>query len=184
MLLHDAHPGYITWERFEENERQLRDNAQSYGAQRRGPPREGPALLQGLAICGVCGRNMGVRYHTRKGEKYPDYTCGDRARYETADTGCQNISGAAIDRAVGELLVELMTPLTLDLALQVQDELAARAGEADLWRAQRVQRAREEAKPGAAEVHAGPSRQPDGRRCAGGGVEREAPSSGRGTARA
>ena len=38
-----------------------------------------------------------------------------------------------------------MTPLTLDLALQVQDELAARAGEADLWRAQRVQRAREEA---------------------------------------
>ena len=88
---------------------------------------------------------MGVRYHTRKGEKYPDYTCGDRARYETADTGCQNISGAAIDRAVGELLVELMTPLTLDLALQVQDELAARAGEADLWRAQRVQRAREEA---------------------------------------
>ena len=145
VLLHDAHPGYITWERFEENERQLRDNAQSYGAQRRGPPREGPALLQGLAICGVCGRNMGVRYHTRKGEKYPDYTCGDRARYETADTGCQNISGAAIDRAVGELLVELMTPLTLDLALQVQDELAARAGEADLWRAQRVQRAREEA---------------------------------------
>ena len=46
---------------------------------------------------------------------------------------------------VGELLVELMTPLTLEVALQVQDELAARAGEADLWRAQRVQRAREEA---------------------------------------
>ncbi len=38
-----------------------------------------------------------------------------------------------------------MTPLTLDVALQVQDELAARGKEADLWRAQRVQRAREEA---------------------------------------
>ncbi len=145
VLLPDAHPGYINWERFEENERQLRDNAQSYGAQRRGPPREGPALLQGLATCGVCGRNMGVRYHSRKGEKYPDYTCGDRSRYEEAATGCQSISGAAIDRAIGELLVELMTPLTLDVALQVQDELAARAEEVDLWRAQRVQRAREEA---------------------------------------
>jgi hypothetical protein len=30
VLLRDAHPGYITWERFEANERQLRDNAQSY----------------------------------------------------------------------------------------------------------------------------------------------------------
>ncbi len=35
--------------------------------------------------------------------------------------------------------------VALDVALQVQDELAARAEEADLWRAQRVQRAREEA---------------------------------------
>ncbi|MDE0380018.1 MAG: recombinase family protein, partial [Rhodospirillales bacterium] len=145
VLLPDTHPGYITWERFEENERQLRNNAQSYGGQRRGPAREGPALLQGLAVCGVCGQNMGVHYHTRKGQTYPDYTCGDRARYDEAATGCQRISGAAIDRAVGELLVELMTPLTLDVALQVQDELAARAEEVDLWRAQRVQRAREEA---------------------------------------
>ena len=145
VLLRDAHPGYITWERFEENERQLWDNAQSYGARHRGPLREGPALLQGLATCGVCGRNMGVRYHTRKGEKYPDYICDDRSRYDEAARGCQNISGAAIDRAVGELLIELMTPLTLDVALQVQDELAARDEEVNLWRAQQVQRAREEA---------------------------------------
>ena len=53
MLLCDAHPGYITWERFEQNERQLRDNdnARARGAARRPPPREGSALLQGLAIC-------------------------------------------------------------------------------------------------------------------------------------
>ncbi len=146
MLLRDAHPGYITWERFEQNERQLRDNAQAHAAaQRRGAPREGSALLQGLAICGVCGRNMTVRYRTAKGQQSPHYLC-NRERVETASAeNCQSISGGAIDRAVGALLVELMTPLTLDVALQVQDELAARAGEADLWRAQRVQRAREEA---------------------------------------
>ena len=53
VLLRDAHPGYITWERLEENERQLRDNAQARGAERRSAPREGLALLQGwpLAAC-------------------------------------------------------------------------------------------------------------------------------------
>ena len=88
---------------------------------------------------------MTVRYRTSKGQQNPYYLC-ERERIETASAECcQSISGGAIDRAVGELLVELMTPLTLDVALQVQDELAARAEEADLWRAQRVQRAREEA---------------------------------------
>ena len=137
-------PG-LTWDRFEENERRLRDNARAYGVVgRRGPPREGSALLQGLATCGVCGRNMTVRYQNRKRRQYPYYTCV-REGIETASAKCQSISGAAIDDAVGELLVELMTPVTLEVALQVQDELAARAGEADLWRSQQVQRTREEA---------------------------------------
>ena len=145
VLLRDAHPGYITWERFEQNERQLRDNAQALGIYRRSAPREGPALLQGLAVCGVCGKNMVVRYRTSNGQPNPYYLCG-RERIETASAeNCQSISGGVIDRAIGELLVTLMTPVTLEVALQVQDELAARAGEVDLWRTQRVQRAREEA---------------------------------------
>ena len=54
VLLPDAHPGYITWDRFEANQKRLRDNAQANGAERRkSPPREGPALLQGLVVCGV-----------------------------------------------------------------------------------------------------------------------------------
>ena len=39
--------------------------------------------------------------------------------------------GADVDRAIGELLVESMTPLALEVALSVQDELASRADEAD-----------------------------------------------------
>ena len=146
VLLHDVHPGYITWERFEQNERRLRDNdtARARGKARRPPPREGPALLQGLAICGVCGRTMAVRYYSRKEGLKPYYLCGYEG-HQTASRWCQSIPGAAIDRTVGELLVALMTPLTLDVALQVQDELGARAEEADRWHAQRVQRAREEA---------------------------------------
>ncbi|MCY3845799.1 MAG: recombinase family protein [Acidobacteria bacterium] len=144
VLLPDAHPGYITWERFEANQRQLHGNARAYGKDRSTPPREGPALLQGLAICGVCGRRMSVRYHARKAGRTADYICYHEAT-QTGSSICQDIAGAGIDQAVGALLVELMEPHTLDVALQVQAELDARAEEVDRWREQKVQRAREEA---------------------------------------
>ncbi len=145
VLLVDAHPGYISWEQFELNQRRLRDNAQAHGAERRkSPPREGPALLQGLAVCGVCGQRMTVRYHTRKGRQWPEYVC-QREGIETASAKCQTIPGSGLDQAIGALLIETITPLTLDVALQVQAELEARADEADALRRQGVERARYEA---------------------------------------
>jgi DNA invertase Pin-like site-specific DNA recombinase len=67
-LIPHAHAGYITWEEFEENQRRLRENAQAIGGdRRRSPPREGPALLQGIVVCGRCGDRMTVRYHQRHG---------------------------------------------------------------------------------------------------------------------
>ncbi len=145
VLLPDAHPGYLCWEQFEVNQRRLRDNAQAHGAdRRRSPPREGPALLQGLAVCGVCGQRMTVRYHTRKNTQWPEYVC-QREAINTATSKCQTIPGAGIDQAIGALLVETVTPMTLEVALQVQAELEVRADEADTLRRQRVQRARQEA---------------------------------------
>ena len=77
-LIHDAHPGYLTWEQFEHNQRQLAANAQALGTDRAaGPAREGPALLQGLAICGRCGRRLSIRYHQRRDTLVPDYQCVD-----------------------------------------------------------------------------------------------------------
>lgn len=144
-LLLDAHPGYITWEKYEANLKRLRDNAQAHGSERRkSPPREGPALMQGLVVCGVCGHRMTVRYHTRKGEQWPEYLC-QREGIDTATPKCQSIPGAGIDRAIGALLVETVTPLTLEVALKVQAELDARIHEADALRSQRVERARHEA---------------------------------------
>jgi DNA invertase Pin-like site-specific DNA recombinase len=144
-FLPDAHPGYIPWEQFEANLARLRDNAQAHGSERRkSPPREGPALLQGLAICGVCGRRMTVRYHTRKGRPWPEYVC-QREGIETATRRCQSIPGSGLDEAIGALLIETVTPVTLEVALQVQAELEARAEEADALRRQRVERARHEA---------------------------------------
>ncbi len=63
IALHPGkHAGYISWDRFEANLGKLLENARAHGSERRqGPPREGPALLQGLAVCGACGGRMTVR---------------------------------------------------------------------------------------------------------------------------
>jgi DNA invertase Pin-like site-specific DNA recombinase len=144
-LILDSHPGYITWADHEENLARLRSNSAAYGLDRRhGPPREGPALLQGIAVCGRCGGRMTVRYHARRGEAVPEYCCQSEG-IKRAEPACQRILGGDVDRAIGELLVESVTPLALEVALSVQDELTSRAEEADRLRRQQVERARYEA---------------------------------------
>ena len=142
VLIKDAHPGYITWEQYEENLRRIRQNAIAYNViDRKTPPREGPCLLQGLAICGKCGQRMTIRYKYRSQKRLdPVYLC-QRHRIERWESSCQYIPGAAIDEAISKLLLESVTPLTLEVALQVQKELENRFNEADKLRKQQVERA-------------------------------------------
>ena len=58
---------------------------------------------------------------------------------------CQWIPGLAVDQAVSDLLLEIMTPATIDITLAVQQELQARLEEAERLRKQQVERARHEA---------------------------------------
>jgi hypothetical protein len=112
---------------------------------RKTPPREGPCLLQGLAICGKCGQRMTIRYkYQKKGRVDPVYLC-QRNRIERWESSCQYIPGARIDEAISKLLLESVTPLTLEVALQVQKELENRFNEADKLRKQQVERAEYEA---------------------------------------
>ncbi len=144
-LIPNAHVGYITWEDFEENQRRLRQNAQANGAdRRRSPPREGPALLQGLAVCGICGDRMTVRYHRRQGTAWPTYVC-QRRGIAQADPICQSIPGRGLDHAIGRVLLETVTPLTLEISLTVQQELQTRLDETDRLHRRAVERARYEA---------------------------------------
>lgn len=142
VVLPNTHEGYITWEEYQHNQQRLRDNAQALGMDRKqSPPREGPALLQGLVICGQCGRRMTVAYHTQKGQIVPEYRCQQHG-IEHSETKCQRIPGKSIDEAMGQLLIETVTPLALDVALSVHEELQARLEEADRLRQQQVERAR------------------------------------------
>ncbi len=144
-LLPDAHPGYITWEQYQRNQQRLQENAQARGQDRRqSPAGEGPALLQGLVLCGRCGQRMTVRYHARQAGLCPTYVC-QREGIENAKRICQSIPGSSIDAAIGLVLVEMVTPLTLEVALAVQQEIQHRLEEADRLRQQQVERARYEA---------------------------------------
>jgi DNA invertase Pin-like site-specific DNA recombinase len=144
-LIHDAHPGYVTWEQFELNQQALAANAAAHSRDRvGGPAREGPALLQGLAVCGRCGRRMTVGYHRRRGVEVPDYRCMGQA-IQTGSPPCHTVPGATIDPAIGQLLLDTVTPVALEVALTVQAELEARADEADALRHSHVERARHRA---------------------------------------
>jgi DNA invertase Pin-like site-specific DNA recombinase len=141
VLLKDAHQGYITWEEYEDNLSRLKENARCTEDTRRCPPGQGPALLQGIAVCGICGRRMGVRYRKSAGDGLsPYYGCrGSHDMYY-----CQSISGKRIDSLVEKLLLEKMSPSVLEVALGVQEELAVRIEEADSLRFRHVEKARYE----------------------------------------
>ena len=145
VFLPNVHPGYISWEKFQANQAKLLANANGHGEDRRkSPPREGAALLQGLIVCGVCGLRMTVRYHTDHGHPIPDYVC-QRRGIQTAEPPCQQMSGAGIDQAVTELVLQAVTPASLEVALEVFEELRSRQAEIDRLRRAQVERAREEA---------------------------------------
>lgn len=135
----NAHAGYITWDRYQENLKLLATNGRSYELARASPPREGAALLQGRAVCGRCGQHMRVRYAARRGGLEAWYVC-DRAHGHSAGPYCQSIAGGPIDEAVGALVVELMTPAAVELALEIRAEIESRQDEADQLRRRAIER--------------------------------------------
>lgn len=145
FVIPGIHAGYITWEEFETNQKRLAENALGFGkARKAGPAREGPSLLQGRVICGVCGERMGVRYSVAYRQMVPTYICQE-ASVRRGEKVCQSVPGSAVDRAISDLLLELMQPMTLEVALAVQHEVELRVTETDTLRRKHVDRAQYEA---------------------------------------
>jgi len=137
--------GSTRWEDYERNEAQLAMNSQAYAPEHFSPPREGPALLQGLIICGKCGERMTVRYHQRGGQRIvPDYLCQHKS-IQQGEHPCQRIPGSDLDRAIGALLIERVTPEVVAMTMAVQVEIVSRAAQAQHLRHLQVERAHYEA---------------------------------------
>lgn len=140
VVIPDHFPGYVSWTDFQEIQDRLRSNEQSFGRPTAfGPPREGPALLQGRVMCGRCGSPMYVRYgnHSR-----PRYVCLDQTIERRA--ACQSVPAVDVDAAVARLLLELMTPMAVDMTLAIQSELDRRIAEREHHHQLRITRARYE----------------------------------------
>ncbi len=128
-LIVDAHDGYISWEEYQRNQQTLTANAQAYSNERQTPPREGPALLQGILICGRCGKRMTVRYHQRQGQPPPEYACQRDKVEQGYSKDCQRIPGKSIDDAVSQLLISMLNEESIDIAMAVRTQVQARLEE-------------------------------------------------------
>jgi hypothetical protein len=84
---------------------------------------------------------MTIRYHHRETRRVPDYMCQSNG-IKHGETVCQKIHGAALDDAIGALLVQAVTPVTLEVALAIQREIESRSEQSDRLRHQEVERAR------------------------------------------
>src|SRR2546421_3173895 len=142
IVLLDAHPGYICWEQFRSNQQILDDNRTWRPEERRGAVREGAALLQGIVLCGLCGRRMNVRYHADG--SVPSYECR-QAHAHIAEKTCQTMRGDGIDQAVADCFLEAIQPAHLAVSLSTIDQLQARASQIDRQWQLRLERAQYEA---------------------------------------
>jgi len=140
VCIPEAHAGYIDWEEFQQNQRQLSDNhGRSLGgaAGRTGPLRSGGALLQSRVICGLCGNMMMVRYGSAKAPaRYYHCLCGQVGQVKAP---CQTMRGEEIDAAVSDFIVEAVGRDSIDLALSVEEQVRSDFASADRQRSQRVE---------------------------------------------
>ena len=124
--LPEHHEGYITPEEFERNQARLaRNRTNGEGTVLSGPAREGLALLQGLLICGCCGRALTVRYQGNGG-LYPLYLCSAQRRQGLATTDCMSVRSDLLDNAIGEAVLTALRPAELELAVTALNELEQR----------------------------------------------------------
>src|SRR6478735_8485785 len=101
VLIIDHHRGFIDWDTYQANQIRIRGNIRPRAHQPgTGAAREGCALLQGLATCGVCGRRLAV-YYDGPAKATPGYYCtGTGHLVEGRGTRHLRVGGAGIDRAV------------------------------------------------------------------------------------
>ena len=120
VLIRDHHEGYIDWERFEENQRMLLENAHMKRRAARKSGRGGRALLTGLVRCGRCGRMMRVFYGMRSGHAHRYQCRGDDAHVGSGL--CIGIGGIRVDRAIVERILEAVAEPAVDAALLAADQ--------------------------------------------------------------
>jgi DNA invertase Pin-like site-specific DNA recombinase len=138
VRIEGALPAYISGEQYERNLARMAANrarAESLGA-----PREGPALLGGLVVCGICGHRMQVSYETSRQGLTGRYCC-QRRHHTYGEPRCQQMAARFLDEYVVAQLLSALAPAALELSVTAAGQAGARRAEVDrIWR-QRLERA-------------------------------------------
>ena len=143
VLLPDHHRGYIDWATYQANQARIDANVHPQPHQAGGAVREGAALLQGLALCGKCGRRLHTHYRGRNAS--PGYHCSGKDIVQGRGVYCLNVGGIQIDQAVSEAFLKALTPAAVEATEQAVRQLEADHDAAlSQWRLA-VERARYEA---------------------------------------
>jgi DNA invertase Pin-like site-specific DNA recombinase len=143
VVIQEHHEGYISWDQFVANRHRLATNRTNTEGLP-GPAREGLCLLQGLLICGHCGRRLTVRYTGNHGI-YPMYECGWRRRESVGPQTCMSVPAPPLDQAMTDRVLTAINPVTVELALATLTDLEHRDHEIGAQWRMRIERARYEA---------------------------------------
>ena len=124
VLIIDHHRGFIDWDTYQANQIRIRGNIRPRAHQPgTGAAREGCALLQGLATCGVCGRKLAV-YYDGPAKATPGYYCtGTGHLVEGRGTRHLRVGGAGIDAAVAGAFLAALQPAALQACLAAAQQL-------------------------------------------------------------
>jgi DNA invertase Pin-like site-specific DNA recombinase len=123
VLLPDHHQGFIDWATYQANQARIDANVHPQPHQAGGAVREGAALLQGLAICGKCGRHLHTHYRGRNAS--PGYHCSGKDIVQGRGVYCLNVGGIQIDQAVTDAFLKALTPAAVEATEQAMRQLEA-----------------------------------------------------------
>ncbi len=124
-MIWEHHTGFIDKATFEANRERIAQNTRPRPHEPGGAVREGAALLQGIARCGRCGRNLKVHYQGRRGHQSPAYHCPSSILVEGRGYWCLRVGGTQIDQAVADALLAALTPAGVKAALRAAEALEA-----------------------------------------------------------
>jgi hypothetical protein len=140
VLIQEHHPGYIGWDDYLENRQMLEQNQTNQLEQcSSGAAREGRALLQGLLLCGHCGRRLSPRYTGHAGI-YPVYECTRRQTDTHYSSECVRIQADLIDKTIRDRVLEILRPEQVEIALRAVKELECRSQAVDQQWRMRIER--------------------------------------------